>query len=157
MQILFVVLNLVYGSSILITLFKYPAGSTVRDFETDEISHTNVGVTWFAWLYFAIFNGINYYCYGTINKSNEMGVKPSTWIDILGVNTLAILAYSISYKGIKIYWIIPIYAISKLVSFIWPFCCAKKQATEEDEDDGKSNRQKKRENGEKKQKVKYMK
>ena len=64
-----------------------------------------------------------------------MGIKSGIGLDLFGVNLLVMLAYSFTNKGLYIYWIVPIYAIYKIVKFLQPYCCNRSAATDSEEND----------------------
>ena len=115
-------INVCYLLSLVCTHFFRPAGP-IFDLETDEIIGQNEGVTWKHLLMIVVFGVINYYLRERILKSVGLGVKPSMYIDIIGVNLFVQLLYCFTGWALYIYWIIPIFGIYKAVTFIGPFCC----------------------------------
>ena len=118
-------LNVMYLISLAITYFYYPS-SPIRDFESDEIVGHTDGLT--KWHIFMIipFNLVNRWSYQQINKANEVGTKSGIGLDLFGVNILVMVLYSYSNKALKIYWIVPLYALYKFVNFVRPYCCPPK-------------------------------
>ena len=156
LEYVIVLVNLVYLSSLVVTYLYYPAGP-VYDLETDAVIGQTYGLT--KWHIFMLvpFNLINRWCYTQINNQNELGVRPAMAIDLFGLNTLVIIVYSYTNKGLHLYWVAPLYGGYKVFMLVKGFCCAGRGLSVPEEEESKSNRQLKKEKGEMKPKVKYMK
>ena len=119
MHYILVGINALYLTSLLVTYIWYHPSYNVHDLETDEVIYTYQGLN--KWHFIAVlgFNFVNNWCYNQINKANEMGVKPGIGLDLFGVNLLAMLIYSFSNEGIKVYYLVPVYAGYKLLNTCW--------------------------------------
>ena len=97
----------VYIISLIFTHFYYPYGE-VRDLETDKVIGMNYGVTkWHVILIF-VFSSINNLTFANINRSNSIGVRPTTMIDLFMLNNVIMILYSFYAKVLWLYALIPL-------------------------------------------------
>ena len=101
-----------------------------------------------------VFSLINNWGYKQINVSNELGVTPGFCLDLFGFNLLVMVSYCFTNKALKLYYLVPLYALYRLYKTVGPYLsmlCPQffgrgaKYDEHDAPDDGKSNRQKKRE------------
>ena len=111
--------NAVYLFSLVWTWMFHHPSHHVYDLETDEITYTYQGLNKWHFIAIIFFNLVNNWCYNQINKANEMGVKPGFGLDLFGVNLLAMFAYSFTNDGIKVYYIVPVYALYKTLTMCY--------------------------------------
>ena len=146
----------IYIISLIVTWMFYPAGP-IYDLETDEIIGERYGVTWWNFAMLAFFTMVNRWGYMMINSQNEQGITPGFCLDVFGFNILIMVAYCFTSSALKLFWLIPIYAVYKIWITVGPYLkmiCPSifgRSAMYDQfdsngaEDDGKSNTQKKKE------------
>ena len=109
-----------------------------------KLERVNMGVSWFHILMILIFNCLYYVCYDRLITAVNMGVTPKWWLDAFGLNVLIQFLYCFFEWPLKLYWIIPLYGVYMIWSFVAPFLSGG-GSSEPQQEEKKSNRQKKRE------------
>merc|ERR1711924_427844 len=80
-----------------------------------------MGLTWWNGAMLVFFSVVNNWGYNRVNKSNEMGVTPGFCLDVFGFNLFIMISYSFTDRALKLFYLVPIYAVYKAWITVKPY------------------------------------